>query len=43
MINKIICFFLGHKLKLEGRENGITWGWNYYTCKRCGTKVDDWD
>ena len=40
---KVKCLFLGHKFKYAGRENGVVWGWNYYTCKRCGKEIDDYE
>lgn len=40
MVNKVLCFFIGHNYKLVGRSNGDIWGWNNLKCKRCKKKSD---
>ena len=38
---KIIkCKLIGHKFVMDTRSNGNIWGWNNYSCERCGTKRD---
>lgn len=40
VVNKFICFFIGHIYKVVGRSNGDMWGWNNLECKRCKCKSD---
>jgi hypothetical protein len=40
IINKLLCFLIGHNYKIIGRSNGEIWGWYNLKCERCKIKSD---